>query len=186
MKTQTYDERPWLQHYEQGPVLPNLSYEDKLLPDFLEETVKKFPDHPALNFQGYRITFRQLGDMVNRMAAVYRNFGLKKGDSLAILLPNLIPTVVAQFAAFKIGAVVVMNNPLYSDREIKHQLNDSGAKILVTLDLLANRMIDLMPETRLHQIIYTSIGDYLPFPKNILISPGCQKKKTGCPCKTGG
>ncbi len=182
MKNVTYDERPWLQHYEEG-VSANLSYENGLLPDFLEQSVKKFPNHPALNFQGYRITYRQLSDMVNRMAAVYKNFGLQKGDSLAILLPNLIPTVVAQFAAFKIGAVVVMNNPLYSDREIKHQLNDSGAKILVTLDLLANRMIDLMPETRLNQIIYTSIGEYLPFPKSLLFPLVAKKRKLAASVK---
>ena len=96
---------------------------------------------------------------------------------MAFLLPNVIAAVVAQYAVLKLGAVVVMNNPLYSDREIKHQVNDSQSKILITLDLLGNRMVDLMPETGLNQIIYTSIGDYLPFPKNILFPLVAKKKK---------
>jgi len=182
MKTPDYDDRPWLKHYEQG-TSANLKYSDLLLPQFLQETVKNFPDKPALNFQGYRISFGQLNNMIDKMAAAYKSFGIIKGDRVAILLPNLIPTVVAQFAAIKLGAIVVMNNPLYSDREIKHQVNDSGSKILVTLDLLANRMINLMPETRLNQIIYTSIGDYLPFPKNILFPLVAKKRKLAAKVK---
>jgi long-chain acyl-CoA synthetase len=84
--------------------------------------------------------------------------------------------VVAYYAAMRIGAITVMNNPLYSDRELEHQFNDSGAKVLITLDLLGNRMIDLRPKTQIKQIVYTSIGDYLPFPKNLLF-PLVGKKK---------
>lgn len=178
----TYDEKIWLKHYE-SDVPGSLNYNYSLIPHFLDQTVKNFPDKPALNFQGFRITFSELDEMVGQMAAVFQNFGIKKGDSIAILLPNLIPTVVANYAALRLGAVVVMNNPLYSDREIKHQVNDSGAKILVTLDLLCNRMIDLMPETSLQQIIYTSIGDYLPFPKNLLFPLVAKKKKLAADVK---
>jgi len=76
-----------------------------------------------------------------------------------------------------------MNNPLYSDRELHHQFNDSGSKILITLDLLANRMIDLRPKTKIKQIIYTSIGDYLPFPKNFLFKLVAKKKKLAADVK---
>ena len=109
-----------------------------------------------------------MNEMVNRFANCLAEFGIKKGDRVAILLPNVIPCVVAYYAILKIGAIAVMNNPLYSDRELEHQFNDSGSKLLVTIDLLANRTIDLRPKTRINQIIYTSIGDYLPFPKNLL------------------
>jgi long-chain acyl-CoA synthetase len=114
--------------------------------------------------------------MVDRFAACLTDLGVKKGDSVAILLPNVIPCVVAYYATLRIGAITVMNNPLYADRELEHQFTDSDSKILITLDLLGNRMIDLRPKTNIKQIIYTSIGDYLPFPKNLLF-PLVGKKK---------
>lgn len=177
-----YLDRPWLPNYEAG-VQSNLEYEDVFIPEYLKRTADLIPNQGALNFQGYRLTFRQLNDMVNRVAAAYRKFGIKKGDSVAILLPNLIPTVVAHYAALKLGAVVVMNNPLYSDRELKHQFTDSDSKILITLDLLGNRMIDLRPKTSIKQIIYTSIGDYLPFPKSMLFPLVAKKKKLAADVK---
>ena len=112
--------------------------------------------------------------MVDRFATCLTAFGIKPKDAVAILLPNVIPCVVAYFAILKIGAITVMNNPLYTDRELDHQFNDSGAKALITLDLLANRMIDLRPKTKIKQIVYTSIGDYLPSDK--LIFPLVAKK----------
>ena len=172
----TYNDRPWLNHYQPG-VPNNLEFESKCLPEFLDRSCDRFPDKMALNFQGYEITFRQLNDMVNRFAACLNEFGIAKGDAVALLLPNVIPCVAAYYAALRIGAVAVMNNPLYSDRELEHQFNDSGARILITLDLLGNRMIDLRPKTQIKQIIYTSIGDYLPFPKNLLFPLVAKKKK---------
>jgi long-chain acyl-CoA synthetase len=138
-----------------------------------------FPNKMALTFQGYQVSFAKLDDMVDRFAACLTDFGIKKGDSVAILLPNVIPCVVAYYAIMRIGAITVMNNPLYSDRELEHQFNDSGSKVLITLDLLGNRMVDLRPKTSIKQIIYTSIGDYLPFPKNLLFPTGGQEKRTG-------
>ncbi len=173
--TSSYQDRPWLTSYEQG-VPEKVVYEETCLPAFLERSASRFPDNMALLFQGYRMTYRELNQMVNHFAAVLTDFGVRKGDSVAILLPNLIPCVVSYFAILKIGAIAVMNNPLYSDRELEHQFNDSGAKLLITLDLLCNRMIDLRPRTAIQKIIYTSIGDYLPFPKNLLF-PLVGKKK---------
>jgi long-chain acyl-CoA synthetase len=100
------------------------------------------------------------------------------------LLPNVIPCVVACYAIMKIGGITVMNNPLYSDRELEHQFNDSDSKLLVTLDLLGNRMIDLRPKTKINQIIYTSIGDYLPFPKNLLFPLVAKKKNLAADVKS--
>jgi len=88
----------------------------------------------------------------------------------------VIPCVISYYAILKIGAIVVMNNPMYSDRELQHQFNDSGAKVLITLDLFCKRMIDLIPKTGIRQIIYTSIGDYLPFPKNYLFKLVAKKR----------
>lgn len=162
-----YEKKPWLKHYLTD-VPPNIAYEENCLPEFLKRAAQRYPAKMALNFQGSEVSFAQLNDMVNRFAVCLQEFGIQKGDAVAILLPNMIPCVAAYYAAMRIGAITVMNNPLYSDRELDHQFNDSGAKVLVTLDLLANRMIDLRPKTKIRQIVYTSIGDYLPFPKNLL------------------
>ncbi len=177
-----YELKPWLKHYESG-VPETMTYEEVCLPEFFNRTVERFPDRTALIFQGYKMNFSQLGDMVDRMAAALTDFGIKKGDSVAVVLPNLIPAVVAYYAIMKIGAVTVMNNPLYSDRELKHQFNDSSSKVLITLDLLANRMIDLRPQTGIKEIIYTSIGDYLPFPKSVLFPLVAKKKKLAADVK---
>jgi long-chain acyl-CoA synthetase len=170
-----YQDKPWLASYEKG-VPEKIEYQEICLPAILKQTANKFPDKMALLFQGYKITFSELNDMVNRFAACLHAFGINKGDSVAILLPNVIPCVVAKYAILKIGGKAVMNNPLYSDRELEHQFNDSDSKLLITIDLLGNRMIDLRPKTKIKQIIYTSIGDYLPFPKNLLF-PFVAKKK---------
>ena len=170
-----YLAKPWLNHYESG-VLEHIQYEPICLPDCLKRSAKRFPDKMALSFQGYQITFSKLDEMVDRFATCLIDFGIQKGDSVAILLPNTIPCVVAYFASMRIGAITVMNNPLYSDRELYHQFTDAEAKVLITLDLLGNRMIDLRPQTQIKQIVITSIGDYLPFPKNLLF-PLVGKKK---------
>ncbi len=170
-----YQEKPWLSFYASG-VKPELDYQETLISEYLEISARKSPESTALTFQGYKITFGKLLEMVNRFATFLSEKGIKKGDSVSILLPNTIPCVVAYYAVLKIGGIVVMNNPLYTDKELKHQFNDSGSKILITLDLLANRMIDLRPETSIKEIVVTSIGDYLPFPKNLLF-PLVGKKK---------
>ncbi len=180
--TITYQDKTWLSNYESG-VPEHVDYEEVCLPEYLSRTVEKFPDRTALIFQGYKITFSELNTMVNQMAGVLTDFGVKKGDRVAVLLPNLIPAVVSYYAIMKIGAITVMNNPLYSDRELEHQFNDSGSTILITLDLLGNRMIDLREKTGIKEIIYTSIGDYLPFPKNILFPLVAKKKKLAADVK---
>jgi long-chain acyl-CoA synthetase len=162
-----YDKRPWLNHYENG-VPQEISFDKNLLPDFLENSAKKFPDKSALNFKGYRVTYKELHSMVEKFSAHLHSFGIKKGDVVAILLPSMISCVVSYYAVIKIGGIVVMNNPLYSDRELEYQFNDSGAKALITLDRLANRMIDLRPRTGIKQIIYTTVGEYLPPMTNVL------------------
>src|SRR5271157_597090 len=133
-----YSERPWLQSYTVG-VPPKITFEELCIPDFLERAAREFPKNMALSFMGYTLTYLQLKDTVDRFATCLTDFGIKKGDSVAILLPNTIQCVVAYYAILKIGGIAVMNNPLYSDKELLHQFNDSGAKTLVTIDLLANR-----------------------------------------------
>jgi long-chain acyl-CoA synthetase len=177
-----YLKKPWLKHYEQG-VPESIRYEEICLPEILERTVRHFPDRTALVFEGYRLSFRRMQDMIDRFAGCLVSFGVKRGDAVAILLPNMIPCVVAYYAIMKIGAVTVMNNPLYSDRELEYQFNDSGAKVLISIDLLGNRMIDLRSRTKIRQIVITSIGDYLPFPKNLLFHWVAKKKRLAASVK---
>jgi long-chain acyl-CoA synthetase len=174
--TSIYDRRPWLNHYEKG-VPHEIPLMIALLPDILEMSARHFPDNSALNFEGYRVSYRKLNSMVDRFSAHLYSLGVRKGDAVAILLPNLISCVVCYYAIIKIGAIAVMNNPLYSDRELEHQFNDSGAKILITLDLLANRMIGLRPKTQIKQIIYATAGDFLPPVKKVLFRLFGKKKR---------
>jgi len=183
MNSITYQDKPWLKHYDEG-VPANLQYETCTLPDTLHETVAKYPERKAFYFQGYEMTYRAFGDAVKRMAGALEQFGIGKGDRVAILLPNVIPCAIAYYAILELGGIVVMNNPLYTDPELEHQLNDSGSVCLVVLDLLANRMIDLRGKTKVKQIVVTSIGDYLPFPKNLLFKMLGKKKGVAASVKS--
>ena len=177
-----YSDKPWLNSYEKG-IPETISFEEACLPEFLNRSAMEFPDHTALIFQGYKLTYRQINDMVNRFASCLLDFGIQKGDSVAILLPNVIPCVVSYYATLRIGGIAVMNNPLYSDRELLHQFNDSESKLLVTLDLLGNRMIDIRHQTGILHIVYTSIGDYLPFPQKLIFPFIAKKKKLAADVK---
>ncbi len=170
-----YSKKIWLSSYEEG-IKESIDFKDTLVSQYLDESVKNFPNKTALIFQGYSLTFKELHEMVGKFAAALKSHGVQKGDSVAILLPNIIPCVVAYYATLRIGGVVVFNNPLYSDRELEHQFNDSGSKFLITLDLLAKRMVELRKKTQIKTIVYTSIGDYLPFVKRLLF-PLVAKKK---------
>ncbi len=170
-----YSKKIWVNSYEQN-VESSIDFKDILMPQYLEESVKNFPNNRALIFQGFTMTFTELDEMVARFAAVLKGFGVKKGDSVAILLPNVIPCVVAYYATLKIGGIVVLNNPLYADRELEHQFNDSKSTFLITLDLLANRMVKLREKTSIKTILYTTIGDYLPLVKRLLF-PLVAKKR---------
>jgi long-chain acyl-CoA synthetase len=178
----SYASKPWLKSYDKG-VPEKIQYEEICMPNILDRSAAKYPDRMALNFQGYVMSFKALKDMVDRFAAYLASVGIKKGDSVAIILPNMIPCVAAYYAAHRLGAIVVLNNPTYSDRELEHQLNDSNSKILITIDLIGNRMIDLRPKTKVKQIIITSIGDYLPFPKSLLFPLVAKKKKLAADVK---
>ncbi len=162
-----YLKKIWTESYDKD-VVEHIEYQDILVPKYLEQSAKDFPDNPALIFQGYTLTFKEFNEMVARFSTALKAFGIKKGDSVAILLPNVIPCVVAYYATLRIGGIVVLNNPLYADRELEHQFTDSDSKFLITLDLLADRMVKLREKTKIKTIVYTSIGDFLPFIKRML------------------
>ena len=128
------EERLWYKSYAPG-VKPTLEYEKRTLSEALTRSAERFPKHTALNYMGRKISYRELDRLVNRFARALLDLGVKKGDKVALCLPNLPQTVITNFAVWRIGAVTVQNNPLYTERELAYQLDDSDATTLVTMTL---------------------------------------------------
>ncbi len=178
-------EKIWTKSYAEG-VPENIDFRDITLPQALTSSAKKYRNNAALLFQGTTIDYEQLDDMVSRFAAGLQGLGVKPGDTVALLMPNLIQTVVATYGIWRAGAVAAMNNPLYTDPELVHQYNDSGSTFLVCLDVLVPRMINLRQKTGITKIISCHIRDYLPFPKKQLflmsfINKGMHRDTSGEP-----
>ncbi len=160
-------ERIWHKSYPPG-VPAELDFEKITLPDILTRTAERFPEKTALLYMGKAITYRELDTLVNKFARALLDIGVKKGDRVGMLLPNIPQIVIANYATYRIGAITSMNNPLYTEKELTHQLNDSGTSVLVALDLLTPLVLKLKGETGLRSIISCHINDYLPFPKKQL------------------
>lgn len=160
-------ERPWLSCYE--PKVPeSIQYPDIPLCQFLSDSAKRYPEKDALSFYGKGTTYRVLSEQADRFANALIGLGVKKGDRVAIMLPNIPQCVVAYYGALKMGAVVVMTNPLYVDREIQIQMSDSGAETIVALDFFYPRIESVLKETPLKNIILTSVRDALPWLLSLL------------------
>ena len=153
----------WLKSYASS-VPPEIDIEKINPSEALTRTAQRFPDNTALIFQGTKISFKKLDEMVSRFASALTDLGVKPGDTVATLLPNIAQMVVAVYGALRAGAVVALNNPLYTDRELQHQYNDSNSTLLVCLDLLVPRMAALRSKTKIRKIVSCHIRDYLPFP----------------------
>src|SRR5512137_2892517 len=128
------EERIWHKRYDKN-VPPSLNYPTVPLFKFLDDTAAKFPDRVALSFLGKYINYRQLLNYANSFARGLADMGLKKGERVALFMPNVPHMVIAYYGVLKAGGVCVTTNPLYTERELSHQVKDAGAKMLVTLDL---------------------------------------------------
>jgi len=173
-------ERRWYRSYAQG-VPYQLEYERTPMPLALARTSRDFPDKTALVFIDAKISYRQLNDMANRFANALIGMGAKPGDKVAMLLPNMPQLVAAVYGAWRVGAIVVMNNPLYTDPELEYQFNNSETTFLVTLDLLGPRMIALRPKTKIKNIVIAHIRDHLGFPKKQLLPIVAKDKHRNIP-----
>jgi long-chain acyl-CoA synthetase len=158
---------PWIQFYEPG-VSATLSYPDLTLGEVLEETARKFPDHTALLFFGAKITYAELDRLVNRFARALAGLGVKKGDRVALMLPNIPQMVIAYYGTLRLGAVAVSTNPLYHAHELEVQLKDSAAETLVAVDMFYPVIRQALPKTVVKSLVLCGIKDYLPFPLNLL------------------
>ena len=153
--------RPWLRHYEQG-VPAQLTIPDYPLTWILDQTVSRYPRHTAFIYYGTKLTYAQFSTLVNRFAARLLRMGIEQGDRVAIALPNIPQYPIAFYGALRAGAVAVPTNPLYTEREMQHQLADSGARVAVVLDMFYPVVRAVRENTALEHIIVTSPTDYLP------------------------
>lgn len=168
-------EKPWLKFYE--PHVPeHLDYPETTMPAVLEETARKYPDHTALIFNNAKITFREYNEAVDRFAAALQGLGVKKGDRVAVHLLNCPQFPIAYYAALRIGGIVVPCNPVYTAREMRHQLKDSGAEVIVTLSMMYPIIKQIRAETKLRHVIVANIKTYLPPLLRILFTLFKEKK----------
>jgi long-chain acyl-CoA synthetase len=163
----SFMDRPWLKYYETN-VPPNLQYPATPLFQFLNDSAKRYPENNAILFYGKGMTYRQLTEETNRFAHALIGLGVRKGDRVAIMLPNLPQCIIAYYGALKAGAVVVMTNPLYVERELQIQMADSGAETIIALDFFYPRIEKIKQQTSLKKIILTSVRDALPWLLSLL------------------
>jgi len=164
-------EKVWLKNYPAGvpeTIDPN---DYKSLGDMVLNSVHKFRDRPAYTNLGTVLSYEDIENLTRDFAAyLTQKVGLKKGDRIAIMMPNLLQYPIVLFAALRAGLIVVNTNPLYTQRELKHQLNDSGAVAIVILENFAETLSKILEHTKIKTIVTTRIGDLAPFPKSILIN----------------
>ena len=157
------EKRVWHDHYAPG-VPSSIAYKEDFLAEALVKTAQRYPDKVALVLMGKDITYRELDRLVNQLANALVQMGLKKGDKVSLVLPNIPQIVIANYAVWRAGGVIVMVNPLYTERELTYQLNDSDTKIAFVFDLLVPRILSIQKDTKVEKVIACHIKDYLPFP----------------------
>ncbi len=163
-------QKPWLNEYQEG-VPENIDLGDlQSLAQLLERSFEKFADRDAYESFDVRMTFADIDRHSRAFAAWLQGLGLQPGDRVAIMMPNLLQYPIALFGVLRAGLVAVNTNPLYTKRELKHQLNDSGAKVVVVLENFANVVDAVLAETSVEQVVVTNVGDLLGFPKGALIN----------------
>jgi len=160
--------KPWLQSYPEG-IRPSLPYPDRPLHTLLEQAAAEHGSSTATLFAGRKLTWSEIHRLSGAFGAALRGLGVRPGDRVAIMLPNVPQTVIAYFGALKAGAVVAFCNPLYVERELEHQLKDCGADVLVGLDLLWPRIANVRANTRLRKVITTGLRDFMPGPLRLLL-----------------
>jgi long-chain acyl-CoA synthetase len=164
-------ERPWLANYPAG-VPHNIDIDEfSSVVAVLQSSLQKFSDRPAFSHMGRSITYAELDASSRQFAAwLLGELKLKKGDRVAIMMPNCLQYPIALFGTLRAGLTVVNTNPMYTARELKHQLVDSGACAIVVLDNFGALVQQVMPETSLRHVVTTGLGDLLPFPKGALVN----------------
>jgi long-chain acyl-CoA synthetase len=160
-----YEAKPWLKWYLPG-VPKDITVEEKSVVDTFNEVTDKWKDKTAVVFYGRKVSYKELRDQVDRFAAALHDLGVKKGDKIALLLLNSPQFIIAYMGALKAGATLTAISPVYVSSEIKYQIEDSGARMLVCLDILYGNVEK--SGVKLDAVILTGIGEYLPSMKKFL------------------
>jgi long-chain acyl-CoA synthetase len=153
---------PWLAHYDEGVPATLAPYPDRTLVDYLADAARERPNRPALLFKGATITYGQLDRLSDACASAFAALGVKRGDRVALLLPNCPQFFIAEFGAWKLGAIVAPLNPTYTEHELEGPLRESGVETIVTLSRFYSRVKSVQKRTPLRRIISTNIKEYFP------------------------
>jgi long-chain acyl-CoA synthetase len=169
-------EKPWLNFYEEG-VPATIDYPDTNMSEVLADTARKHPDHTATIFKGARLAYGELNESVDKFAAGLQQLGVKKGDRVAVHLPNCPQFPISYYAILRAGGIVVPCNPTYVAREMEHQLSDSGAEVIVTLSAFYPLVKQIRDKTKLRHVIVAKIKTYLPGLLRFLFTLAKEKKE---------
>ncbi len=169
-------EKVWLEHYEKE-VPHSINYPSLSLYQLFQQSAKKYSQQPAVHFMGRELTYSELSSQIDALAAALAELGVKKGDRVAIHLPNCTQFPIAFFAVHAIGAVVVPCNPLYVAREMEYQLKDSGAETIITLTRFYKMIKEVQPKTNLKNIVVSNIKDFFPGLLSFLYTVAKEKKE---------
>jgi long-chain acyl-CoA synthetase len=173
-----FDHKPWLKSYDEG-VPHTVEVPDHPLQHFLDESARKYPNHTAMIFKGRSITYQETKEMADAIAAGLVANGFKKGDRAVVYMPNTPQFVATYYGILKAGGIVVATNPLYTERELEHQLADCGAETVFVMSLFYNRLkaVQKTGHTNVKRVIVTNIKEYLPTHLRILFGLLKEKKE---------
>ena len=164
-------DKPWLASYPEGVPEEIDTPPFRSVRDMIEHPMVEYADRRAFTNMGTSLTYGDLDELSLKFACYLQNeLGLVKGERVAIMLPNILQYPVAMCGIFRAGLVVVNVNPLYTARELKHQLKDSGAKAIVILENFANTLEKVIADTDIKQVVLTGVGDMLKFPKGAIVN----------------
>ncbi|MFV9675811.1 MAG: long-chain-fatty-acid--CoA ligase [Anaerolineales bacterium] len=168
-------ERPWFKHYE-SEVPKSIEYPEVPLYHFIENAAAKYPDQACAIFKGSEITYAEMDEIIDSLAGALAAMGVKKGTPVGIFMPNSPQFVMAFYAILKAGGIVVATNPLYTAREIEHQMKDSGTEIMLVMSNFYSMIKEVQPKTPIKKLIVTNIKEYLPGMLRFLFTLTKEKK----------
>ena len=171
------ENKKWLRHYDEGVPHSLQPYPQKTLVDFVSESARERPGHPALLFKGAMITYGELERLSDRFASALVHLGVKKGDRVALLLPNTPQLVLGMLGTWKAGGVAVPMNPLYTERELEFAFQECGAETALVMTRFYEKAKTVQPQTRVRNVIATNIKEYLPPALRVLFTLLKEKKE---------
>lgn len=175
-------EKLWLNSYEQGVNAEIDITQYSSISDVFRQSVEKFAHQPAFQNMGKTLTYAEVGKLAENFASYLQNvLKLPRGERVAIMLPNLLQYPIALFGILQAGLVAVNTNPLYTPRELEHQLKDSGATTIIVLENFANTLELVLPRTQIKHVIVASVGEMFGFFKGTLMNFVLRKIKKWCP-----